>query len=189
MDNEKTDTPRGAGASGFVNRTYRRYATQLKFRVDSCAPRQRKVERRVRGQPASRDLAGQVFKSLEALQAWTDDRPSERATRCRCPVTETSVAEAWDRERTLFMPMSETEPDSFAVVVDRRVAHDAQISFEGRQYGVLFRFAVQAVEARGLASHVLVGCEVIACQPRGTEAQLITVDRHHDGSRTDRVRA
>lgn len=148
-----------------------------------------KVERRVRDRRASCGPAGQVFTSLEALQARTDDRPSERATRCRCPVTETSVAEAWNRERTLLTPLSETKPDPFAIVVDRRVEHAALISFEGCQYSVPFLFAGQIVEARGLASHVLTGCEVITCQPRGTEARLITDDRHYGGSGTDRVEA
>ena len=50
VDNEKTVVARGAGVRGTVNRTYRRYARQLQFHVDVCAPRQPqakgKVERR-----------------------------------------------------------------------------------------------------------------------------------------------
>ena len=57
VDNEKTAIARGAGAWGTINPTYRRYATQLKFHVDACQPRQPqakgKVERCIRDQRAA----------------------------------------------------------------------------------------------------------------------------------------
>jgi transposase len=39
VDNEKTAMVRGAGAWGIINRSYRRYATTLRFHVDACPPR------------------------------------------------------------------------------------------------------------------------------------------------------
>ena len=193
VDNEKTAVSKGAGAWGTVNKTYKRYAAQLKFHVDACPPRQPrakgKVERRVRDQRAACDPSGQVFDSLEALQAWTDSRLSERAAWRRCPMTGTSVAEAWARERALLTPLPETLPEAFDIVVDRPVGIDGLVNFEGRQYSVPFRFVRQTVEVRGLANRVqiLKGCEVIATHARGTEARLLKDDAHYEGENTDRV--
>lgn len=193
VDNEKTAVSKGAGAWGTVNRTYKRYAAQLKFHVDACAPRQPrakgKVERRVRDQRAACDPSGRVFDSLDALQAWTDSRLTERAARRRCPMTGTSVAEAWAREQVLLTRLPETLPEPFDIVVDRPVGIDGLVNFEGRQYSVPFRFVRQTVEVRGLADRVqiLKGCEVIATHARGTEARLLKNEAHYDGASTDRV--
>ena len=193
VDNEKTAVARGAGAWGRINRTYRRYARQLQFHIDACAPRQPqakgKVERRVRDQRASCDPTGRAFASLAALQAWTDRRLTDRATRRRCPVTGSSVAAAWERERVLLTPLPETRPEPFDVVVDRPVGIDGLVNFEGRHYSVPFRYVRQRVEVRGLAGHVEIrtGGAVVATHPRGTAARLVTDPAHYEGASTGRV--
>ena len=193
VDNEKTAVARGAGARGRINRTYRRYARQLQFHIDACAPRQPqakgKVERRVRDQRASCDPTGRAFASLAALQAWTDRRLTDRATRRRCPVTGSSVAAAWERERVLLTPLPETRPEPFDVVVDRPVGIDGLVNFEGRHYSVPFRYVRQRVEVRGLAGHVEIrtGGAVVATHPRGTAARLVTDPSHYEGASTARV--
>ena len=158
IDNVKTAIAKGAGSWGMVNPIYRRYATQLKFHVDACQPRQPqakgKVERSIRDQRAALDPYGEVFDSLEALQAWTDVRLEARAERLRCPATGTSVAEAWQTERQLLTALPETLPEPFDIVVRRAVGIDCLIAFEGRQYSVPFRCARQEVEVRGLAGRV-----------------------------------
>lgn len=61
------------GAWGVINETYRRYAGQLHFHIDACQPRhpegKGKVERGIRDQREALDPYGQVFDSLEDLQA------------------------------------------------------------------------------------------------------------------------
>jgi hypothetical protein len=108
IDNVKTAVAKGAGSWGVVNPTYRRDAAQLKFDIDACQPRQPqakgKVERGIRDQRAALDPYGEVFDSLEALQAWSDARLEARAERLRGPATGTSVAEASEIERTLLTP-------------------------------------------------------------------------------------
>jgi hypothetical protein len=176
-----------------VNPTYRCYATQLKFHVDACQPRQPrakgKVERGIRDQRAALDPYGEVFDSLEALQAWTDARLEARADDLRCPATGTSVAKAWEIERALLTPLPETLPEPFDIVVRRSVGVDCMVSFEGRQYSVPFRFARQEVEVRGVAGRVQVlkDCAVIAEHPRGGAALLVIDDAHYAGESTDRV--
>lgn len=193
IDNVKTAVAKGAGAWGVVNPTYRRYATQLKFHVDACQPRQPqakgKVERGIRDQRAALDPYGEVFDSLEALQAWTDARLEARAEHLRCPATGTSVAEAWETERALLTPLPETLPEPFDIVVRRTVGVDCMVSFEGRQYSVPFRFARQEVEVRGVAGRVQVlkDCAVIAEHPRGGAALIVIDDAHYAGESTDRV--
>jgi transposase len=193
IDNVKTGVAKGAGSWGVVNPTYRRYATHLKFHVDACQPRQPqakgKVERGIRDQRAALDPYGEVFDSLEALQAWTDAGLEARADRLRCPATGTSVAEAWETERALLTPLPETLPEPFDIVVRRAVGVDCLVAFEGRQYSVPFRFARQEVEVRGVAGHVQVlkDCAVIAEHPRGGAALIVTNDAHYEGESTDRV--
>ena len=193
VDNEKTAVVRGAGAWGTIHPTYRRYARQLQFHVDACAPRQPqakgKVERRVRDQRASCDPTGRAFESLAALQAWTDRRLTDRAERRRCPATGSTVAATWERERVLLTPLPETRPEPFDVVVDRPVGIDGLVNFEGRHYSVPFRYVRQRVEVRGLAGHVQIrtGGAVVATHPRGTEARLVTDPSHYEGASTERV--
>ena len=193
MDNEKTAVARGAGARVTVNRPYRRYARQLQFHVDACAPRQPqakgKVERRVRDQRASCDPAGRSFETLEALQAWTDRRLAERATRRRSPVTGGTVTAAWERERILLTPLPETCPEPFDVVVDRPVGIDGLVNFEGQHDSVPFRYVRQRVEVRSLAGQVQIRKDgaIVATHPRGTAARLVTDPDHYEGASTERV--
>lgn len=144
IDNVKTAIAKGAGAWGVINATYRRYAAQLNFHIDACQPRhpqgKGKVERQVRDLRQTVDPHREVFDSLAALQAATDARLAERATRLRCPVTGTTIADAWAQERRLLTGLPAPLPDPFDVVVRRRVGLDCMIAFEGRQYSAPFRF-------------------------------------------------
>ncbi len=193
IDNVKTGIAKGAGSWGVVNPIYRRYATQLKFHVDACQPRhpqgKGKVERGIGDQRMALDPYGEVFDSLEALQAWTDARLEARAEHLRCPATGTRVAEAWEIERRLLTPLPETLPEPFDIVVRRTVGIDCLVAFEGRQYSVPFRFVRQEVEVRGLAGRVqiLKDCAVIAEHRRGGASLIVTDEAHYEGASTDRV--
>lgn len=195
IDNVKTAIARGAGAWGVINASYRRFAAQLRFHVDACQPRhpqgKGKVERHVRDLRETVDPRREAFDSLEQLQAVTDARLAERAARLRCPVTGTTIAEAWDEERRLLTPLPETLPAPFDVVVRRPVGVDCLVSFEGRRYSVPFRFVRQEVEVRGLAGRVqlLKNAEVIAEHPRGTDALIVRSEAHYEGEDTTSVRA
>jgi transposase len=195
IDNVKTAIAKGAGAWGVINETYRRFAVQLTFHVDACQPRhprgKGKVERHVRDLRGTVDPRREAFDSLEALQAVTDARLEERATRLRCPTTGTSIAEAWEQERRLLTPLPETLAEPFDVVVRRPVGIDCLVSFEGRQYSVPFRFARQEVEVRGLAGRVqiLKGAAVIAEHARHTAQLIVRCEAHYEGEDTTSVRA
>jgi hypothetical protein len=195
IDNVKTAIAKGAGAWGVINETYRRFAVQLTFHVDACQPRhprgKGKVERHVRDLRGTVDPRREAFDSLEALQAVTDARLEERATRLRCPTTGTSIAEAWEQERRLLTPLPETLAEPFDVVVRRPVGIDCLVSFEGRQYSVPFRFVGQEVEVRGLAGRVqiLKGAAVIAEHARHTAQLIVRCEAHYEGEDTTSVRA
>jgi transposase len=195
IDNVKTAIVRGAGAWGVINETYRRFSVQLKFHVDACQPRhpqgKGKVERHARDLRETVDPRREAFDSLEHLQAMTDARLENRAGRLRCPVTGTTIAEAWAQERRLLTPLPETLPEPFDVVVRRPVGIDCLVSFEGRRYSVPFRFVGQEVEVRGLAGRVqiLKNTAVIADHPRGTAMLIVRTETHYEGEDTDRVRA
>lgn len=195
IDNVKTAIAKGAGAWAVINATYRGFAGQLKFHIDACQPRhpqgKGKVERHVRDLRETVDPYGEVFDSLENLQAVTDARLEERATRLRCPATGTTIAEAWARERRLLTRLPETLPEPFDIVVRRPVGVDCMVNFEGRQYSAPFRFVGLEVEVRGLAGRVqiLKDNAVIAVHARGTDALIVRDEAHYEGDDTARVRA
>jgi len=195
IDNVKTAIARGAGAWGTINETYRRFATQLKVHVDACQPRhpqgKGKVERHARDLRETVDPRREAFDSLAHLQAVTDARLEDRAHRLRCPITGSSIAEAWEQERRLLTPLPETLPEPFDIVVRRSVGIDCLVSFEGRRYSVPFRLVGQEVEVRGLAGRVqiLKDAAVIAEHARHTTQLLLRDEAHYDGTDTDRVRA
>jgi transposase len=195
IDNVKTAIARGAGAWGVINATYRGYAAQLKFHIDACQPRhpqgKGKVERHIRDLRETVDPRTEVFDSLDDLQAVTDARLEERATRLRCPATGASIAEAWEQERRRLTRLPETLPEPFDIVVRRPVGEDCMVNFEGRQYSAPFRFVGREVEVRGLAGRVqiLKDNAVIAVHPRSTDALILRDEAHYEGEDTDRVRA
>jgi transposase len=195
IDNVKTALATGAGAWGTINETYRRFGAQLRFHIDACQPRhpqgKGKVERHVRDLRVLVDPRRKAFDNLEQLQSYTDARLDDQAGRLLCPVTGTSIAQAWEEECRLLTALPENLPEPFDVVVRRPVGIDCMISFEGRHYSVPFRFVGQEVEVRGVAGRVLAlrHAEVIAEHPRGTAARILRTEAHYEGEDTDRVRA
>jgi transposase len=195
VDNEKTAVVRGAGAWGTINTTYRRYAAMMRFHIDACPPRQPqtkgKVERRVRDQRDSHDPSSAAWRDLAELQAWSDERNEKSARRRRCPVTGSSVWEAWQDERALLGALPETLPEPFDVALTRRVGIDGLVSFEGRQYSVPFGHVLTPVEVRGCAMtvQVLADNAIVAVHPRHTPHRLVIDTRHYEGASTERVTA
>ena len=194
VDNEKTAMSRGAGAWGEINPAYRRYAQAARFHVDACAPRspeaKGKIERRIGVERRALGFAvtGRAWDSLEELQAATDEAVRHSAEHRRCPATGTSVLDAWEREKPLLGPLPAL-PEPFDVVVERRVAIDCTVAFEGRTYSVPFAWVGRSVELWGGASEVLIlaGGAVVARHPRGTESRIVLDPRHFEGKATDGV--
>lgn len=193
VDNEKTAVARGAGAWGTLNAVYQRYALTLRFHIDPCPPRspeaKGKVERRIRDQRLHDDPRSRAWDSLEELQAWSDERVRRSAERRRCPATGTSVAEAWDEERPYLAPLPVALPEPFDVVVQRRVARDCTVQFEGRTYSVPFRLIERTVEVRGCARtvQVLAGGELVASHPRHSAERILLEPSHFEGEATAEV--
>lgn len=189
VDNAKTAVARGAGCWGTLNETYRRYAMTVCFHIDVCAPyspeHKGKVERVVRTQRWEQDPQRQPWDSLEELQSHTDATLAEAAHRRRCPATGTSVYEAWQAERA-FLAALPTLPETFDLVATRRVAKDALVAFEGRQYSVPFTWLGKTVELRGTSSRVqiLADTRIIAELPRHTAARLVIDPAHYEGPGT-----
>lgn len=193
IDNLKTGIARGAGPSAVLNRSYAVFARDCRFEIDPCRPAtpadKGKVERSVLVfQQSFSDLLGETWSSLETLQTALDQRADTLLDRLRCPVTGTSVREAFEAERRVLQPVPAlSEP--FDVVVSRRVQRDCLVSFEGRRYSVPFAWVGRQVEILGTLSQVVIrgaGAE-IACHPRRTRELLVLDSRHYEGDSTDRV--
>ena len=195
IDNEKTAVARGAGAWGVINKSYRRYATTLRFHVDACPPRQPqckgKIERRVRDQRFAIDPRRHPWSDLEDLQRWTDAQLMARADKLICPATGLTVAESWAAECTKLTPLPETLPEPFDDVGVRLVGIDGLVAFEGRQYSVPFAHVGERVEVRGCARtvQILKDCRVVATHQRHTMARLVINPTHYEGPSTARVLA
>lgn len=193
IDNLKTGMASGAGSHGVVNRSYEIFARTCGFEIDPCRPRmgsdKGKAERSVR---TFRGAFGEVFRrgagSMEELQHRLDGEAEALLDRLDCPVTGTSVREAWRAERRLLQPLaSMVEP--FDVLVNRKVQRDCLISFEGRRYSVPFEWVGRQVEIWGTLSHVVILAEgeEVARHARGTRQRLLIDPRHYEGASTDRV--
>ena len=118
-------------------------------------------------------------------------RCAQSAERRLCPATGETVWTSFLAEQPLLQPLPGCLPEPFDLVVQRRVARDATVSFEGRTYSVPFRFAEQVVEVRGCAGTVQVWAEaeLVAAHPRHTRQRLLIDPTHYDGPSTDRVAA
>lgn len=191
VDNTKTAVVRGAGPWGELNESYRRYATMMRFHIDPCLPRspehKGKVERQIRTQRGIADPSKHHWPSLAELQAWSDAELTRAASRRRCPATGTSVADAWEAERSRLGPLPQL-PEPFDRLATRRVGSDCLVNFEGRQYSVPFAWVGQSVEVRGGARvQILAGQAVVAEHPRHTQERLVIDSAHYEGTATDRV--
>jgi hypothetical protein len=192
VDNTKTAVAQGAGVWGRLNESYRRYAMTVRFHVDVCAPyspeHKGKVERSVRTQRWRFDPGARPWEDLAELQTESDTQVECAARRRRCPATGTSVWEAWQEKRRVLAPLP-ILPAPFDHVATRRVAEDALVSFEGRQYSVPFAVLGREVEIRGGAGLVQILCDraIVAEHPRQTAHRLVIDPAHYEGEATSTV--
>jgi transposase len=193
IDNLKTGVASGAGATAVLNRSYEVFARTCGFEIDPCRPAtgsdKGKAERSVR---TFRESFGDLFRddwsTMDSLQAGLDERGWELADRLTCPVTGTSVREAWEVERWAHQPLPGLE-EPFDIVVPRRVHRHCLVSFEGRRYSVPFQWVGREVEVLGTHRHVIVRAEgqEIARHPRHTRSMLVLEPDHFEGESADRV--
>lgn len=193
IDNLKTGVASGAGSSAVLNASYEVFARTCGFEIDPCRPAKGsdkgKAERSVR---TFRGAYGRVLErgagTLPELQRLLDQRSELLLDRLTCPVTGTSVREAWTAERRVLQPVP-TMAEPFDVVVSRRVSRDCLVSFEGRRYSVPFAWVGRQVEIWGTHEHVVIRGEheELARHARGTRERQLIDPSHYDGPSTDRV--
>jgi transposase len=192
VDNVKTAISRGAGAWGEINPTYRTYARQVGFHIDACPPRagnaKGKVERSVGVSRYRLDPYRRRYDGLADLQDETDHHAEKWAEEAICPATGQTVRESWDDELLHLAPVP-ILPEPFDVVVTRPVSRDCIVHFEGRIYGVPFRFAGRRVEVRGCAGRVQILGEgrVVKEWPRHTKERILIDPDCFEGEATERV--
>jgi transposase len=193
IDNLKTGVARGAGPTAVLNRSYEAFARGCGFEIDPCRPGKGsdkgKTERSVR---TFRQDFGEIFRqdwaSWEGLQTGLDRQAWALMDRLTCPVTGTSVREAFEAERLILQPIP-TMAEPFDVVVARKVSPDCLVSFEGRRYSVPFEWVGRQVEVLGTLKHVVIqaGGEEVARHARGTRALLVLEPDHYEGESTEQV--
>jgi transposase len=193
IDNLKTGVASGAGPTAVLNRSYKVFARTCGFEIDPCRPAtgsdKGKAERGVR---TFRAAFGEVFRrgagSLDELIWLLDARAVGLMGRLICPVTGTTVAEAFGAEQQVLQPLP-TMAEPFDVVVTRQVSRDCLISFEGRRYSVPFAWVGRHVDVWGTLRHVVVrgAGEELARHARGTQVRLLIDPEHYEGPSTDRV--
>lgn len=194
VDNCKTAVSRGAGAWGEINPAYRRYATQVGFHVEACAPRaanhKGKVEAKVRLSRLLADVEGRDFEHLGELQSWTDERVEAWSDRTTCPATGDTVTRSWQAELAVMRALP-VLPEPFDTVVTRRVHRDCTVNFEGRTYAVPFHLVGREVEVRGASGRVQVLTNGVVVQeyPRGTVERVLIDPSCYEGRSTERVQA
>ena len=193
IDNLKTGVARGAGPTAVLNRSYGVFARTCGFEIDPCRPAtgsdKGKAERGVR---TFRSAFGEVFRrgagSLDELGWLLDEQAVRLMDRLICPVTGTTVTEAFRAEQHMLQPLP-TMAEPFDVVVTRQVSRDCLISFEGRRYSVPFAWVGRHVDVWGTLRHVVIrgAGDELARHARGTQARLLIDPGHYDGPSTDRI--
>lgn len=193
IDNLKTGVARGAGHTAVLNESYKVFGRTCGFEIDPCRPAtgsdKGKVERGVR---TFRSAFGEIFRrgagSLDELGWLLDARALRLMDRLTCPVTGTSVTEAFRAEQQALQPLP-TMVEPFDLVVTRRVSRDCLVSFEGRRYSVPFAWVGRHVDVWGTLEHVVVrgASSEIARHARSTKARLLINPDHYEGPSTDRV--
>lgn len=192
IDNLKTGVSSGGGPWAVLQPGYASYARQMGFTINPARIRKAsdkgKVERR------GRDLAwlalpGKRFYDLEDLQRYTEAQVLQRVRRLCCPVTGTSIEDAWRAEQRHLLPLPPTLPAPFDVEVVRTVGTDCLVSFEGRQYSVPFVYLRRPVLVRGLPGKVAFYYDLkqIAEYPRHTDCRLLIDQGHYEGEADVRV--
>ena len=143
FDNCKTAVASKGGPWAVLNPAYHSYAEQLGFVPDACRIRmptdKGKTERRVQDVRAGLIRSSDRFDTLGDLQRTSDARIAERAQQLKCPLTDLSIGESWQLERSHLCPLPMTLPTPFDVEVQRTVPRDGLVWFEGRQYGRALR--------------------------------------------------
>lgn len=196
IDNLKTGVAQGAGAQAKVNASYQAYARTMGFHVDPHQVRQPqqkgKAERRVSAARGRLDLQRE-FDSVEALQLHTDARLHQDSLTRKCPVTGTSVDEAWQAERELLRPLPANLPEPFDLIRTCPVHKDCTIRFEGRTYTVPFRYCGKSVEVRGCSGFIQIADrsngKVVKQYPRSTPHSLLVDPSCYEGNATPEVAA
>lgn len=196
IDNLKTGVAQGAGAQAKINESYRAYARTMGFHVDPHQVRQPqqkgKAERRVSAARGRLDLK-RDFDSLDALQLHTDERLQQDSLNRKCPVTGTSVDEAWQSERKLLRPLTANLPEPFDLIRSCSVHKDCTIRFEGRTYTVPFRYCGKSVEVRGCSGFIQIvdrsDGQIVKQYPRSTVEMLLVDPSCYEGSATPEVSA
>ena len=99
IDNEKTASPRGAGAWGIINRAIA--VTRRRFAFMSMPVRRASHDAKARSSggcatSASPSIRGRSWSDLEDLQRWTDAQLVERSARLICPARRLSAPESHD---------------------------------------------------------------------------------------------
>lgn len=192
IDNLKTGMAHGSGVWGTKNAAYESFANSLGFHIDPCQvrmPRAKgKVERGVRTFRTG-DLRRVAPLGLDALQAWCDQQSFKRDERGRCPVTGTSVVDAWKAERASLAALPDPYPKAFDVVVPRLVHRDCTVHFENHVYSVPYRYADRQVEVRGCVGVVEFRDRstgtLVKTWPRGTKQLQLIDPADYDGVDTD----
>jgi transposase len=195
IDNPKTAIVSGAGPWGTVHPAYAAYARALGFHVDAARPRaprdKGKVERDVGLGRGRFDPYAREWSSLDELQAESDRALEREARRRICPATGETIEASYEEERKVLRPLPEPLPTPFDLVRSVRVAIDATVRFERRQYSVPFVHVGRTIELRGCARTVqaFVDGELIAEHARHTRERIVIDLAHYEGPGDARVAA
>lgn len=178
IDNLPTGVSSGAGHNAKINAAFRAYAKAMRFHPDptqAYSPEQKgKVERKNQAIRVRFDQGEREFAAIEQLQQLTDRRLLEHSQQTLCPVTGKTVYDTWLDERPLLGPLP-IMPEPFDVAVERKVTEDCLVQFEGRSYGVPYRYWRQQVEVRGCALMVQIVADgrVVREYQRKTQERLL----------------
>lgn len=137
------------GRSSELNATYERYLTTLGVRCFPSRPGtptdKGKVEKRIRDFFSTLDIESRVFKDLQELQSYLDEKVVEYELSRHSAATGLPIAQSWYFEQKRLKPLPETLPVDARRMAWCKVRKDGTVSFGGNFYQVHHRYTGERV--------------------------------------------
>lgn len=137
------------GRNSELNAAYDRYLEHLGVKCFPARPGtptdKGKVEKRIQDFFATLDLEGRVFKDLDELQSWLDERTVVYEVRHQCPATGMPIAQSWYFEQKKLKALPENLPVDARRMAWCKVRKDGTVAFGGNFYQVHHRFVGERV--------------------------------------------
>jgi transposase len=113
-----------------------------------------KVERKIQDIFHDIDFRKIIFRDLEHLQSFIDQKVDEHCRRTMCPATGTTIAEAFEYEKKFLNPLPKRMPDIPIQTLSATVQKGSLVWFKGNYYQIPEGFVGKNVRCVNSGTHI-----------------------------------